>query len=163
MRAMVFCACAALCCAARRLLPQNAHCWVKQWQLTSVWVADEIVKSSTKEAGGKGGSREASPLQDDAASVQESAEGSAFGSSFQGQPSQHEADADSLTSHLGPALGELISLECLPQISCSNFYRPSCLPTLTSPKASRKPCHPALGKYHIIYLVPTLGKPGQHS
>lgn len=68
-------------------------------------IADEAVKSSTKEAGGTGGAHEASPLQNDAASLQESAEGSAFGSSFQGQPSQHEADGDYLTSHLAPALG----------------------------------------------------------
>ena len=96
--------CDVMCCdasSAARLLAAVQ----KQSCLASVCITDEAVRSSTKEPGGTGGAREASSLQDDAASLQESAEGSAFGSSFQGQPSQHEADGDSLTSHLGPALG----------------------------------------------------------
>ena len=49
-------------------------------------------------------------VQEDVASLLGSAEGSAFGSSFRGQPSQH--DADSVASLLGPALGESSKIRC---------------------------------------------------
>lgn len=67
--------------------------------------ADEAVKGNTRDAQGRPGTQDGPAQQEETASLQGSVEGSAFGSSFQGQPSQHEADGDSVTSHLGPALG----------------------------------------------------------